>query len=475
MSWCHDVLTYICLSPRQELILEDGQDEKAFHQNGSRKTCWHKDKQIRSCHDLKRQGAASHVMTWTSYLCGCGGNLIAEDQWVRHELVRKKGHDPACKNPTRVHMRVGGKHGCCGGQQVAVQVREANALLLFLSQEPECKRWVIALQHPLHPLKPIVYVLGADQSQTHFCAKPDGIVLANFNKGPKFRPSGNDKAAANWCTPRDVVLKEGDVNTTPIIITGPSPPPPSSPPHQFQNTSLCLVVYPPVSLSLSLSPCTDLHLRSIFFVEPEPQVEDSDSDSDSDSDQEEEELDQGQVPDESDDPDDSGDDDDEEPSLGETAAGQEIAHEFGDDGIFIGAIFTKCDDDLCQATYDDGDQNDLDEEEHHHAWELARSMERKTAPQKKVAKKKKEKPAPPQKKKRKVKKQKQKTPPNEKKPAPPKTTQHTTFPLYKVGDTCSFKLTDEPCKGNHCLLSLAMLTGSGHLRNKRPLVVSGHF
>jgi hypothetical protein len=232
------------LSPRQELILEDGQDEKAFHQNGSRKTYWHKDKQIRLCHDLKRQGAASHVMIWTSYLYGCGGNLITDEQWARYELVRKKGYDPAYKNPMRVYMRVGGKYGYCGGQQVAEQVREVNALLLFLSQEPEYKRWVVALQHPLHPLKPIVHVLGADQSQTHFCAKPDGIVLGNFNKGPKFKPSGNDKAAS-WCIPRDVVLKEGDINTTPIVIAGPppSPPLPLPPPLINFNTPPSVLTY----------------------------------------------------------------------------------------------------------------------------------------------------------------------------------------------------------------------------------------
>ena len=80
-------------------------------------------------------------------------------------------------------MRVGGDYGYCGGVQVAEQVHQVNQLLRFLAEEPTYRAHLAALNHPLHPAQPILHVLGADQSQTHFCAKPDGIVLKNFNKG----------------------------------------------------------------------------------------------------------------------------------------------------------------------------------------------------------------------------------------------------------------------------------------------------
>jgi hypothetical protein len=83
-------------------------------------------------------------------------------------------------------MRVGGDYGYCGGVQVAEQVRQVNDLILFLNQELEYKRQINALQHPI---KRIVHILSVDQSQTHFCAKPDGIVLKNFNKETKCTPT----------------------------------------------------------------------------------------------------------------------------------------------------------------------------------------------------------------------------------------------------------------------------------------------
>jgi hypothetical protein len=74
-------------------------------------------------HDLKRKGACVHVMIWTTYRFGCGGNLITEDQWRRYEGVRLP-YEPAYKNPMRVYMRVGGDYGYCGGVQVAEQVKQ---------------------------------------------------------------------------------------------------------------------------------------------------------------------------------------------------------------------------------------------------------------------------------------------------------------------------------------------------------------
>jgi hypothetical protein len=56
--------------------------------------------------------------------------------------------------------------------------------------------------------------LGTDQSQTHLLAKPDGLVITKFNLSTKSRSKTNDRAAESFYIPRDVVLEEGDVNTT---------------------------------------------------------------------------------------------------------------------------------------------------------------------------------------------------------------------------------------------------------------------
>ncbi len=122
-------------------------------------------------------------MIWTSYRFGCGGNLITDDQWQSYESVRSN-YEPAYKNPMRLWMRVGGEHGYCGGVQVAEQVKQVNELVLFLNQGRDYRAQLAALNHQIKRIK---HVLGIDQSQTHFCAKKDGIVMKNFNKSTKVK------------------------------------------------------------------------------------------------------------------------------------------------------------------------------------------------------------------------------------------------------------------------------------------------
>ena len=44
------------------------------------------------------------------------------------------------------------------------------------------------------------------------------LTLFYAHAGPKFKSSTNEKAAARFCIPHDVVLKDGDINTKPITI-----------------------------------------------------------------------------------------------------------------------------------------------------------------------------------------------------------------------------------------------------------------
>jgi hypothetical protein len=83
-------------------------------------------------------------MVMVNHRLGIGGNMVTQDQWDRYngengeEGVRGK-YDGDFENPFCVYVRVGGTHGCCGGQEVAQQMEEANKMMLFLNQEPEYK------------------------------------------------------------------------------------------------------------------------------------------------------------------------------------------------------------------------------------------------------------------------------------------------------------------------------------------------
>ena len=160
-------------------------------------------------------------MVWMSYRYGVGGNLISDAAWARFEKVRKPCKEE-CKNPMMVWMRAGGDHGCCGGIQVAEQVTHTMELIRFLESEPEHVQQLAALDHPIQEIE---HVLGVDRSQTHFCAKPDGIVMQKFNKGPTFKSTTNDKTRARFIIPHDVVLSEGDINLTPYVAPAPALPP----------------------------------------------------------------------------------------------------------------------------------------------------------------------------------------------------------------------------------------------------------
>ncbi len=260
---------------------------------------------MRLCHDLKRAGAASHVMVWTSYRYGCGGNLIASDQWRRYEEVRVP-YEEAYKNPMRVWMRVGGDYGYCGGVQVAEQVHQVNELILFLNQERMYKSQVSTLNHPI---KRIVHVLGVDQSQTHFCAKPDGIVLSHFNKGTKTRSLSNAKTANKFCIPRDVVLKHGDIYT------------------QTED------IVPVVNMLVESSDSDDdVPITALLRGDEPVTMQDGGGGT--------------------------------EPSMQKASEGEEVAFDFGKSyGVCKGTI-TSFDGDFYQVTFDDGDCADWDADEY---------------------------------------------------------------------------------------------------------------
>jgi hypothetical protein len=131
-----------------------------------------------------------------------------------------------------------------------------------------------------------------DQSQTHFCAKKDGIVLKTFNRSTKAKCSSNDRASISFCIPHDVVLKAGDINANPRV-------------HITQR--------PPVEPSDSED--DDLPIASLCRRKKSPDVVDSGcekNEEDASSD---------------------------EPPMEEKAEGQEVAYDFGEQhGTYTGAI-----------------------------------------------------------------------------------------------------------------------------------------
>ena len=127
-----------------------------------------------------------------------------------------------------------------------------------------------------------------------------------------------------------------------------------------------------------------------------------------------------------------------EPPLGKRSEQEEVAFDFGDPyGICVGAI-TDYDGDFYQVTYDDGEYADFDQAEYVAAWHLARSLH--FVKRKKPRGRRKQRA--PKKKKKTQKKKKKKTAP----PTPPATVMPPSA-QYTVGDIYSFKLTDESFKG----------------------------
>ena len=82
----------------KNLVEEYGQDEAAFHQNDERKNHWHQEGKVRLTQSEKQRGAVSHCAVVTNYRHGVGGNLVSDETWAAHELVRPE-YDPALKNP----------------------------------------------------------------------------------------------------------------------------------------------------------------------------------------------------------------------------------------------------------------------------------------------------------------------------------------------------------------------------------------
>jgi hypothetical protein len=129
-------------------------------------------------------------------------------------------------------------------------------------------------------------------------------------------------------------------------------------------------------------------------------------------------------------PDDNPDDDENisEAPLGQSAVNEEIAKDFGDDdgGAFIGNVTTYKEDEegasdeagLCHIMHADGDAEDPDHHEHLQCWEHARQLDDHRSTRKK----------------RRVSSQ------------PPAASVVPNLE-YKVGDTCSFRLTDDSFKG----------------------------
>ena len=153
--------------------------------------------------------------------------------------------------------------------------------------------------------------------------------MMKFNKGPTFKSTSNAKTAARFIIPHDVVLKEGDINLTPLVA-----PAPARPHADDSGDDTC-------SDSDEYIPITQILQR------------DATSEDDSDGDVE---------------------NDGDEPPLGVCAVGEEVAFDFGDGyGMFIGSI-TEHDGDYYTVVYDDGDGNDFTTEEYLAAWKLAKKL-----------------------------------------------------------------------------------------------------
>jgi hypothetical protein len=229
-------------------------------------------------------------------------------------------------------MRVGGDYGYCGGVQVAEQVRQVNDLILFLNQERGYKANLGALSHPIKRIK---HVLGADQSQTHFCAKRDGIVIKTFNKGTKWKDAPNGRAAAKFCIPHDIVLKEGDL-----------------------KTKRCSSLH---TLEEKLSDTEDMAtLSAINEEDDDVPIAALLAQQRVDSDSEDDDMPIAALLS-------SARNDGTAPPMGKAAEGEEVAYDFGEHyGTHIGAI-TEYDGDFYQVTFDDGDFADWDAAEYKHA------------------------------------------------------------------------------------------------------------
>ena len=125
-------------------------------------------------------------MVMVNHRLGIGGNMITQDQWDRYngkngeEGVRGK-YDEDFENPFCVYVRVGGTHGCCGGQEVAQQMEEVNKMMLFLNQEPEYKAPSTLPPLPILPsppshILPSLSLLVAYSVNSKPCARGLGIL-----------------------------------------------------------------------------------------------------------------------------------------------------------------------------------------------------------------------------------------------------------------------------------------------------------
>jgi hypothetical protein len=172
-------------------------------------------------------------------------------------------------------------------------------------------------------------------------------------------------------------------------------------------------------------------------INPTPYVPDAVPESDSDDDSDD-------TPASEDDADSDPESVDETPDVpdppeGFAAVGEEIACDFGEDGVHCGAVteytafHVDWDDGLYQIVHADGDREQMSLEEYTSAWKHACMLDPvRSKPKKKPRKKK---PKKPKKKKRKKAAKKPKPPP------PPPRAQH------KAGDTCSFRIDAGTCKG----------------------------
>jgi hypothetical protein len=304
------------------LVEEAGQDEAAFHQYDERKNHWHEVGKQRLSMSEKGRGSVSHCAVVTRVRTGCGGNLIHDDTWEAYEKVRVQRYgkyDGMYKNPFMVWDRVGGDNGYWGGKEVAQQFKECQQFDEWEREQEWYKKELAALNYP--GPQQVITCFGADRSQTHLLGKPDGIVMTKFNLGTKFRSTTNERTAAKFCIPRDVVLQEGDINTNPRPI---HPPPASLPQANVEDT-----------------------------------LSDEDSDEDLGLEPQDTQLDKyPNLP------------------LGQSAISEEVAKEF-DDEVFCGTItsFEEDDEDgLYHVVYFDGDEQDMDIDEYREAWRHAYAL-----------------------------------------------------------------------------------------------------
>jgi hypothetical protein len=210
--------------------------------------------------------------------------------------------------------------------------------------------------------------------------------------------------------PRDVALKDGDVNTTPFVPE----------------------------------------------VLPVPERDDDSDDAPTSEDDPDSEPEEGSA-------------DLPEPPEGFAAVGEKIAYDFGEYGVFCGAV-TECtafhvdwDDGLCQIARADGDREQMSLDEctsawkHAHKLDPARDKPTKRKPKKKRRRKKKAKKTP--------KKKVPKKPP----PVPPRA-------MCKAGDTYTFKIDADSCKGlNQIASELGWDTSSMKMggRSKKKRITRG--